>query len=231
MKALCIWILFIFPYVWGNTEKTVFLGPPPVDLDSAYPTLRHSRLASLNPEEFTIRTHLRSKFPSNGLMQGEPSWLLLHRLTQGQRYEVRVCWAATEPTMFGLEVHELDTVFRSPELASELSSFASTLHANMDNTVAMSSRASELGMEESILLLRITAAADFYAQNQTLMINVPSTFVDIILDPFILNILPQSLLFTVTYIIMVTIVSCLVGGWISSWICHIAAESTKHKYQ
>ncbi|KAI1167249.1 hypothetical protein F5B18DRAFT_481207 [Nemania serpens] len=231
MIALCIWIFFILPYAWGNTEKTVFLGPSPVGIESTYPTLGHLRLASLNPDEFTIRTHLRSEFPSNELRHGEPSWFLLHHLAEGQRYEARVCWAATQPTVFRLEAHELETVFRTPQLASELSSFASTRQANMKNIVAISSRTSEPGVEDSVLLLRITAAADFYTPNQTLMRNVPPTFVDIILDPFILNILPRSLLYTVTYIIAVTVVSCLASRWISSWVCLIAAEPTKHKHQ
>ncbi|KAI1186729.1 hypothetical protein F5B17DRAFT_352339 [Nemania serpens] len=231
MIALCIWVFFILPYAWGNTEKAVFLGPSPVHLESTYRTLGLSRLASLNPDEFTIRTHLKSKFPSNELRHGESSWFLLHHLTEGQRYEVRVCWAATQPTMFRLEVHEPETVFGTPELASELSSYASTPQADMNNIVTISTRPSEAGMEDSILLLRITAAADFYTTNQTLMRNVPPTFVDIILDPFILNILPRSLLYPVTYIIAVTVVSCLVGRWISSWVCLIAAEPTKHKRQ
>lgn len=133
--------------------------------------------------------------------------------------------------MFRLEVHELETVFRTPELASELSSYASTPQVDMKNTVAISSRTSEPDMGDSVLLLRITAAADFYTPNQTLMRNVPPTFVDIILDPFIFNILPRSLLYTVTYIIAVTIVSWLASRRISSWVCLIATEPTKHKYQ
>ncbi len=96
MLALCIWISLILPYVWGNTEKTIFLGPSPVDLKSkTYPTLDYLRLARLNPDKFTVRTHLKAEFPGSGLRRGTPSWFVLHNLTEGQRYEVRVCWAAT----------------------------------------------------------------------------------------------------------------------------------------
>ncbi|KAI1428765.1 hypothetical protein F5Y12DRAFT_630850 [Xylaria sp. FL1777] len=232
MLALHIWLSLILPYVWANTEKTIFLGPSPVDLESeAYPSLDYLRLVSLNPNKFTVRTHLKAEFPGSALRHGAPSWFLLHNLTEGQRYEVRVCWAATQPTAFRLEAYELETVFSAPELASELSKYASTPLSNMNTRVAISSQTLEPGIKESILLLRITAAADFYTTNHTLMNNVPPIMVDIILDPFILNILPRSLLSTVMFTIVVAIVSWFVGKWISSWIRQIAAGPTKQKYQ
>ncbi|KAI0112031.1 hypothetical protein GGR51DRAFT_557212 [Nemania sp. FL0031] len=231
MIASCLWILFLIPYVWGNTEKTIFLGPSSIKIESTYPTLEYSRLIPLNPDNFAIRTHLKAEFPSDEARHGKPSWFVLRNLNEGQRYEVRVCWAATQPTEFTLEAYDLQTVFRTPELASELSAFAATRQANMEHNVALSSQRLELGVKESILLLRIVVAADFYTTNHTLMKNIPPVFVDIILDPFILNVLPRSLLYTVTYIILVTIVSWFTGKWISSWVCLIAAEPTKQKYQ
>lgn len=81
------------------------------------------------------------------------------------------------------------------------------------------------------MLLRIIATADFYTTNHTLMKDAPPIFVDIILDPFILNVLPRSLLPTVIYIVAVAIVSRFVGKWISSWVRQIAIEPTKQKFQ
>ncbi|KAI1132197.1 hypothetical protein F5Y10DRAFT_7064 [Nemania abortiva] len=231
MIASYIWILFILPYVLGNTEKTMFLGPSPIDLKSSYPALDYSRLVPLTPDEFAVRTHLQAEFPNGESRHGKPSWLILHNLNEGQRYEVRICWAATQPTVFKLEAYELETVFSTPELTSELSAYASKLQANIEHNVAASLQPPGLGTEGSVLLLRIDAAADFYTTNRTLMKNVPPVFVDIILDPFILNVLPRSLLYTVSYIIVVTIVSWFAGKWISSWVCLITAEPTKRKYQ
>jgi hypothetical protein len=94
MIASYIWISLLLPCVWGNTEKTIFLGPSPIDIQSTYPQLNILHLAPLNPDNFTIRTHLKAGFP-NEFGDGEPSWFVLHNLTAGQRYEVRVCWAAT----------------------------------------------------------------------------------------------------------------------------------------
>jgi len=50
------------------------------------------------------------------------------------------------------------------------------------------------------------------------MSNVPPVDVDIILDPFIFNVLPRSLLFTVGYIAVVAVVSFFTAGFIVSWI-------------
>jgi hypothetical protein len=60
----------------------------------------------------------------------------------------------------------------------------------------------------STLFLQIYAAADYYTLNKTMMENAPPVFVDIILDPYLLNIFPQSLLSTAVYIVILAI-----GGW------------------
>ncbi|KAI0506579.1 hypothetical protein F5B22DRAFT_441905 [Xylaria bambusicola] len=232
MLALYVWLLLMVPYAWGNTEKTIFLGPSPVQLDSkTYPPFDHLRLVSLGPDNFTLRTHLKAEFPSNGTRKGTPSWFMLRNLTEGQRYEVRVCWAATQPTAFNLEAYELETVINVPELISELSEYASKPLPNINSHVSISSQILEPGVEESVQLLRIITAADFYTTNHTLMRNVPPVSVDIILDPFILNILPQSLLSTAIYTTAVALFSWFVGKWISSCVRQIAAEPTKQKFQ
>ncbi|KAI0445533.1 hypothetical protein F4803DRAFT_548050 [Xylaria telfairii] len=224
MIASCIWVFLTLPYVWANTEKTIFLGPSPVDIESTYPALGHLRVASLSPQHFTLRTHLEVESPGTELKHGKASWIVIHNLTENQRYE--------QPTSFRLETYELETVFKAPELAAELSAYANTRQSNMNNHVPMpSSQTLELGMDSSVLLLRIIAAADFYTTNHTLMKDAPPIFVDIILDPFILNVLPRSLLPTVIYIVAVAIVSRFVGKWISSWVRQIAIEPTKQKFQ
>ncbi|KAI1173047.1 hypothetical protein F4777DRAFT_478647 [Nemania sp. FL0916] len=230
MLAPWIWIFLILPYARGNTEKTIFLGPSPIDLGSAHPTLRDLQLVALSPDEFTTRTYLDAEFPNTERMHGKSSWFILHQLNEGRRYEVRVCWAATQPTVFRLDTYDPATVLGAPELASELSAYASSRRDYMDNYDATSSRNADLDIEDAVLLLRIAAAADFYTTNQTLMTSIPPVFVDIILDPFILNVFPRSLSYTVTYILAVTILSWLVGEWISSRVCVIAAEPTKQKY-
>jgi hypothetical protein len=118
MAASYIWILLLLPYVLGNTEKTIFLGPSPVNVQLTHPTLDGLQLDTLTPNNFTIRTHLKAQFPNNELRDGKPSWFVLRNLTQGQRYEVRVCWAAT--------VSQANLVFRSVWMAKDAYSFPAT---------------------------------------------------------------------------------------------------------
>ncbi|KAJ3580004.1 hypothetical protein NPX13_g558 [Xylaria arbuscula] len=232
MLALFVWLSLIAPYAWGNTEKTIFLGPPPVDIESrTYPALERLQLVSLSPDNFALRSHLRAEFPSNGSRRGAPSWFLLHNLTEGQRYEVRVCWAATQPTAFILEAYELDNVFGDPDLMSELSEYASMPQFDMSAHSPRSSQVLKPGLKESVRLLRIVTAADFYTTNHSLMTNVPPVRVDIILDPFLLNILPRSLLPTALYTTAVALVSWFAAKWISTWVYQMAADPTKQKFQ
>lgn len=79
----------------ANTEKTIFLGPPTVNIPSAHPSLEDLQVHTLTPGSGQIRTHLEAQFPSSSYPQGKPTWLVLDNLVEGQRYEVRVCWAAT----------------------------------------------------------------------------------------------------------------------------------------
>jgi len=69
-----------------------------------------------------------------------------------------------------------------------------------------------------MLFLAIDAAADFYSSNKTLMSSPPDVNVDIILDPYILGLLPRSLVPTVAYIVCVAVVAYFVSGYIYAWI-------------
>lgn len=64
-------------------------------------------------------------------------------------------------------------------------------------------------VQSSILFLRISAAADYFTVNKTLMQDPEPVLVDIILDPFIWNVLPRTLAPTVVYIVFVA-----VGSWV-----------------
>jgi len=251
MLFLTIWIYLLFSCVSGNTEKVIFLGPPSVDLASAYPSLDYPRLKALDPNNNSIRMYLEVESSINAFRGGKPSWLVLRNLTESQRYEVRVCWAATvscdfyalvysirirrliiilfqQPTMFKFEVYELKTIFSTPELLSELSEHASSLHQDVHDD-AVSSHALQLDGKQSILLLRILTVADFYTKNHTLMGDAPPVLVDIIMDPFVLNVLPWSLLPTVAYIGAVAVVSWFIGNWTSSLICQTITEPRSEK--
>lgn len=83
--------------------------------------------------------------------------------------------------------------------------------------------------EASVLLLRILAAADYFTTNTTLMNDVPPVFVDITLDPFILNVLPRTLAPTVGNITIVSVIALFLGLRISAWIRKLATTPDQTK--
>lgn len=66
------------------------------------------------------------------------------------------------------------------------------------------------------LLVEIRAAADFFTDNEHLMASPPPVLVDIILDPFLFNILPQSLLPSVGYLFLLGLATWVAGRWVAN---------------
>ncbi|KAK8039467.1 hypothetical protein PG993_007878 [Apiospora rasikravindrae] len=233
MLAL-ISVLLTIPLVTANTEKAIFLAPNNINIPSTHPNLDDLQVDTLTPDNWAIRTYLEAQFPTDSARYGKPTWLVLDQLTEGQRYEVRVCWAATQPTAFVLNTYELQTVFESAELITELSDYSLT-RQNSDRVVLKkghhdgSSTDRPREREASVLFLQILAAADYYTTNKTLMNEVPPVYVDIILDPYVFNLLPRSLLPTIGYIVAVAILSWFMARRVSSWIQSIAAKPDQDK--
>jgi hypothetical protein len=98
MSRSCVEILLILlglHFVLGNVEKVIFLGPGSLQVSTTEPTLEDLQIPALSPEQSTLRIELRAEFPTISAPKGQSSWILLEGLTEGQRYEVRICWAAT----------------------------------------------------------------------------------------------------------------------------------------
>lgn len=85
--------------VAANTEKAIFVaGEGTQKSGDAFASLASiaSSLPRLTPDFNAWRTGLpavfpwAANFPTNGT-----TWVLLDELTEGQRYELRVCWGAT----------------------------------------------------------------------------------------------------------------------------------------
>ncbi|OIW27504.1 hypothetical protein CONLIGDRAFT_434831 [Coniochaeta ligniaria NRRL 30616] len=198
----------------ANVEKTIFLGPATVNVPHQHPTLEDLRLDVLTPDTWTLRTKLAADFPNEKNPFGKTSWFLLDSLTPYQRYEVRVCWPATQPTSFTLETFSLPTVWDTPELVASLAEYAYSRQPASEDEIASSSLPATGESEASVLFLRIIAKADYFTTNATLMSDVPPVDVDIILDPFVLNVLPRSLVPTVGYIIVVAAASFFAAKYV-----------------
>ena len=81
--------------VQGNVEKTIFLGPEAIQIPQQHPSLQDLKLETLSPSTSHLRRQLSVAFPKPSNPKGTEAWFLLEGLTQHQRYEVRICWAAT----------------------------------------------------------------------------------------------------------------------------------------
>ncbi|KAK9783945.1 hypothetical protein SCAR479_00504 [Seiridium cardinale] len=230
-KCVCL-MAGIIATALANTEKAIFLGPKPVNIPPTHPNLEDLRIDSLRPGHWAIRTHVEAQFPSATAKFGKATWLVLDELTDGQRYELRVCWAATQPTAFRINTYELETVFGTPELILELSEYSYSRQSGEDESsqgFGASKQRSKSDREASVLLLQVLAAADYFTTNNTLMNDVPPVFVDIILDPYVFNVLPRSLVPTVGYIVAVAVLSWFLARRISVGIRRLAKtpEQTK----
>ncbi|PVH82912.1 hypothetical protein DL98DRAFT_413996 [Cadophora sp. DSE1049] len=220
--------------VFANTEKVIFLGPSSLQVPAAHPTLEDLQLESISPKHWALRTHIQAEFPTNISQYGQTSWYLLNRLQEGQRYEVRICWAATQPTSFRLDTFDLPTVFETPELITSLAQYSETRQTEvMEDLQPKESQGEKKSKTHdelsSTLFLRVFAAADYYTTNKTLMEEVPPVYVDLILDPFIFNVFPRSLVPTAAYITLIAIGSWYLAKYISGWINTLPNERSSQK--
>ena len=206
----CLTSLLLFACLANaNTEKIIFIAPSKINLPDHGPGLQDLNLISLSPKHLSQRLALPVVFPTQQHSKGRESWYLLENLQEHQRYEVRICWSAVQPTIFDLETYELQQVFDSPDLINSLAAFTEGL----DTPSSADIKSHLADNRESLLFLRIRSAADYFTTNGTLMQYPPPVDVDIILDPYLANIFPKSLERTALYIILL-----VTGSW---WLSRV----------
>ncbi|KAK7733064.1 hypothetical protein SLS53_007581 [Cytospora paraplurivora] len=206
LSLICLFLGMITSLVSANVEKTIFLGPGPVNVPHQHPTLSDLNIDSLTPEAWSLRTHLEAIFPTEELARGKSTWLILDNLTEGQRYEVRICWLATQPTDFHLETYTLPTVFDTPELITSLYNYSISRPPALATTTT-GAHPSSGERQSSVLFLRIDAAASYFSHDRALMEHPEPVVADIILDPFVYNVLPRTLVPTVGYVVLIAALS------------------------
>ncbi|EHK46808.1 uncharacterized protein TrAtP1_005730 [Trichoderma atroviride] len=237
ISLLLLPFLSLVSPTYANTEKAIFTGPEPITLSNIPSALKDQNIPVLGPStRWSIRTNLTRVFPlsqeeTEQEEQGYPSWLLLDNLTPGQRYELRVCWSALQPTAFTLDTYTLSTIFSTPSLLQSLTQHATTSTQQQivdEETETHQQKSSNYSLTavngSSVLLLRVLAAADYFSHHSSLMKDPPPVLVDLILDPYLYNVLPQSLVPTVGYIVVISIVSWFVARWVSNSLVSVASS-------
>ena len=116
--------------------------------------------------------------------------------------------------------HTMQSVFNDPALLSSLSSYAYARHATLaegelleQQTASEQRRSLTASPSTSFLFLQILAAADYYSLDKDLMKNVPPVHADVILDRYLLNVFPKSLLPTGLYLVIIGVVGWFLSGW------------------
>ncbi|KAF2770886.1 hypothetical protein EJ03DRAFT_269915 [Teratosphaeria nubilosa] len=205
----------------ANTEKAVFIAPPPTVFTEA--GLDHLSLQTFSPHHLSRRLSLPVAFPHEAKPRGLDSWYTLEGLTEGQRYEVRICWAATQPTTFNIDTFNITHAFDAPDLITSLAEYSDLQIKEQGVGAGIISRPPSA--KDSVLFLRVQGAADYFTTNETLMQHPPPVTVDIILDPYLGNIFPASLVPTAFYL-----VALAAGGWYLSRIIwkHLVPPAKAH---
>ena len=80
----------------ANVEKVIFTAPRALSQDKK----GFSDWKALYPKRPSLRSSLVRAFPDTEHPQGLETWLVLDGLTEYQRYELRICWAATVSKAF-----------------------------------------------------------------------------------------------------------------------------------
>jgi len=226
MKRLAVLLLAWLPGVVANVEKVIFTSPHAQPLD---PSINNLLLTPVSEREPGVRTYINASFPTEELPRGTVSWVLLEGLRPRSRYEVRICWPATQPTSFSIYALGVEPVFADPALLESLSSFAYARHAQLDEEDKrhLEERKTTPDPDTTLLFLQIFAASDYFSLNQTLMDAPPPVRVDVILDPYLFNVYPRSLLPTTLHVIMIATVAWFSSGWISTGLCGRRQDSKK----
>lgn len=146
-----------------------------------------------------------------------------------------------QPTAFTLTTHALANTIEDPSLLSSLSIFSTARLALPDarleaNTILR--RASGNSKKsvfdpapttDSVLFLRVRAAADYFSADEALMRDVPPVAVDLILDPFLWNVFPRSLVPTAAWIAVVAVVALVVARWVARELGRVIDDAKKER--
>ncbi|KAL4749051.1 hypothetical protein BDW72DRAFT_178979 [Aspergillus terricola var. indicus] len=226
MLLIYICVIFLLSlFARANVEKTIFIAP---SARSTNLKLDELGLERLTPASGMLRTRLNASFPMNAETHGTDSWYSLENLSPGQRYEVRICWLATQPTAFTLSTYTIPEVLEDRALFDALNSCSSAavMSSRQGGVPAVAETALEL---DSVLLLRISAAADYFSLDQELMENVPPVLADIILDPFLGNVFPKSLIPTAAWIGVVSCMAVVLARWIATEFSSVVGSAGVHE--
>lgn len=125
--------------------------------------------------------------------------------------------------------HTLADTFDNSNLITALSTYAYARQAELNGFQVQQlvarrvyDQKTSTASQKSVLFLQIFAAADYFSLNKTLMSDVPPVLADVILDPYLLNVFPKSLVPTACYLIILAVGSWFLSGLIWRLLIRVA---------
>lgn len=124
-----------------------------------------------------------------------------------------------QPTSFTLSTHTLEEITSDKASLAAISRFSNARLSSLPEPqrkpaqAHTSNRKDQSDRDTTILFLRIDAVADYFSLEESLMQAVPPVVVDIILDPFLGNVFPRSLVSTACWGLVVAVVAVGVSRW------------------
>jgi hypothetical protein len=109
-------------------------------------------------------------------------------------------------------------VFSTPQLHDSLLAYSADLLEIREARIQKSRLEKWRDIAEVVVLVQVQSAADFFSTNKTLTNNPPTVDVDIILDPYVGNIFPRSLIPTAAYIVFLAVGSFLLSSTTWRWL-------------
>lgn len=125
-----------------------------------------------------------------------------------------------QPTDFHLQTYTLPAVLDTPELMTSLHNYSVSRQPALPATTTTTT-----GRQSSALLLRIDAAASYFSPDRALMARPEPVAADVILDPFVCNVLPRTLVPTVGYVVLVAGLSWVLSTrLVAPWLRGLMVE-------
>ncbi|KAK6502976.1 hypothetical protein TWF481_008012 [Arthrobotrys musiformis] len=196
-----VWLLFWTPSAFANTEKVIFSVPdtPSSALENVINGSNLDPIGQLSPAGSPEKLLLRIELPREFPTESAPRGV--------------DSWVLLKDLKPGARYEA-----RVCWAATTPSDFWLSVHSSLDSSGPSSD-----------LYLKISAIASYYTINATLMENPEPVLVDIILDEFLLGVLPRSLLNVGLFIVVVAGVAWYAGFHLIHWLDGITRTGLKDK--
>lgn len=143
-----------------------------------------------------------------------------------------------QPTSFTLSTYTMEEITSDKAALAAISRFSNARLASLpepqrklaqSHQSTQTSKRSQQSQDEnmSVLFLRVDTVADYFTLSEPLMQTVPPVPVDLILDPFLGNVFPRSLVSTACWGLVVAAVAVGISRWVVKEIGRVVLQEMR----